>query len=145
MDGIVKTLYVVTVGGVVPPGGTVLDIVPGDDRLVIEAKLPVQDIGFVRTGQEAMVQLASAEAVRFGTLKGTVVQVSPDTIVTREGVPYYKVRINTEQPYFEHGNIKHHLSPGMQVQASIRTGTRTVMRYLLDPYIRGFGKAMQER
>lgn len=145
VDGIVKTLYVVTIGGVVQPGGTVLDIVPGDDRLVIEAKLPTQDIGFVHIGQKAQVQLASAEAVRFGTLDGRVVHVSPDTIVTRDGVPYYKVRIETERSYFQHGELKHHLSPGMQVQASIRTGTRTVMRYLLDPYLRSFGKAMQER
>ena len=144
-DGIVKTLHVVTVGGVVPPGGTVLDIVPGDDRLLIEAKLPTRDIGFVQVGQKALVQLASAEAVRFGTLDGTVVQVSPDTLVTREGQPYYKVRIETVRPYFQHGNVKHNLSPGMQVQASIRTGTRTVMRYLLDPYLRSLGKAMQER
>ena len=145
VDGIVKTLYVVTVGGVVQPGGTVLDIVPGDDRLVIEAKLPTGDIGFVHVGQEVLVQLASAEAVRFGTLDGKVAHVSPDTIVTREGMPYYKVRVETEQSYFEHGNLKYHLSPGMQVQASIRTGTRTVMGYLLDPYIRSFGTAMQER
>lgn len=145
VDGIIKTLYVVTEGGVVQPGGTLLEIVPGDDRLVIEAKLPTQDIGFVHVGQEAQIQLASAEAVRFGTLLGKVIHVSPDTIVTREGVPYYKVRIETARPYFQHGTIKHHLSPGMQVQASIRTGTRTVMRYLLDPYLRSFGKAMQER
>ncbi len=145
VDGIVKTLYVVTVGGVVQPGGTVLDIVPGDDRLVIEAKLPTRDIGFVSVGQDALVQLASAEAVRFGTLDAKVVQVSPDTLVTREGQPYYKVRIETARPYFKHGNLRHNLSPGMQVQVSIRTGTRTVMRYLLDPYIRSLGKAMQER
>ncbi len=145
VDGTVKTLYVVTVGGVVQPGGTVLDIVPGGDALLVEAKLPTQDIGFVRIGQEAQVQLASAEAVRFGILLGKVTHVSPDTIVTREGVPFYKVRIETERAYFQHGDIKHHLSPGMQVQASIRTGTRTVMRYLLDPYLRSFGKAMQER
>jgi len=145
VDGTVKSLYSVTEGGVVQPGGTVLDIVPGDDKLLIEAKLPTQDIGFVRVGQSAHVQLASAEAARFGILEGTVINVSPDTLVTREGAPYYKVRVETERGYFQYNDIKHFLSPGMQVQVSIRTGTRTVMRYLLDPYIRSFGKAMQER
>jgi len=145
VDGIVKSLYVVTEGGVVQPGGTLVDIVPGDDRLVIEARLPTQDIGYVRIDQEALVQLASAEAARYGKLIGKVVHVSPDTIVTRDGVPFYKVRIEPEQEYFERANLRYKLSPGMQIQVSIRTGTRTVMRYLLDPYLGSFGKALQER
>jgi len=145
VDGIVKNLYVVTEGGVIQAGKTVLDMVPGDDRLVIDARLPTQDIGYVMLGQEARIQLASAEAAKFGILKGSVVHISPDTIVTREGMPYYKVRIETERDYFESGNIRYQLSPGMQVQSTIQTGTRTVMRYLLDPYIGKMGEAMRER
>ena len=145
VDGIVKTLYVATEGGVIQAGATVVDIVPGDDRLVIEARLPTQDIGYVRLDQEALVQLASAEAARYGKLMGKVVRVSPDTIVTRDGVPFYKVRIEPEREYFERGDLRYKLSPGMQIQVSIRTGTRTVMRYLLDPYLGSFGKALQER
>lgn len=145
VDGIVKTLYLVTVGGVVQAGKTVLDIVPGDDRLVIEAKLPTTDIGYIEIGQPARIQLASAEAVRFGTLEGKVVDISPDTIVTQDGAPYYKVRIQTERDYFERGNLRYRLSPGMQVQSSIQTGTRSVARYLLDPYIGKMSFALKER
>jgi len=145
VDGIIKTLYVVTRGGVIQAGKTVLDMVPGDDRLVIEARLPTRDIGYVQLGQEAHVQLASAEAARFGILKGHVVQISPDTIITREGTPYYKVRIQTERDFFESGNLRYRLSPGMQVRSSIQTGTRTVMRYLMDPYIGKLGRALLER
>lgn len=145
VDGIVKTLYVFTEGGVIQPASTVLDVVPGDDRLVIEAKLATQDIGYVRIGQNAQVQLASADAARFGFLKGKVTNISPDTIVTRDGMPFYKVRIVTERDHFESGDLVYRLSPGMQVQSSILTGTRTVMRYLLDPYLGSMGKAMQER
>jgi len=145
VDGIIKTLYVVTQGGVIQPGKTVLDLVPDDDRLVIEARLPTQDIGYVQLGQEARVQLASPEAARFGILEGKVVNISPDTIITRDGVPYYKVRIQTDQDFFESGNLRYRLSPGMQVRSSIQTGTRTVMRYLLDPYIGKVARAMHER
>jgi len=145
VDGIVKTLYVVTVGGVVQAGKTVLDIVPGDDRLLIEARLQPQDIDYVRVGQEARVQLASGEAARYGTLSGKVVHVSPDTIVTREGSSFYKVRIVPEKEFFERGTLRYRLSPGMQVQSSIQTGTRTVMRYLLDPYIGQMNLALKER
>jgi len=145
VDGIIKTLYVATRGGVIQAGKTVLDMVPGDDRLVIEARLSTQDIGYVQLGQQARVQLASAEAARFGTLMGKVINISPDTIITREGVPYYKVRIQTERDFFESGNLRYRLSPGMQVQSSIQTGTRTIMRYLLDPYIGKMGKALHER
>jgi len=145
VDGIVKSLYVVTVGGVVQPGGTVLDMVPGDDRLLVEARLPTQDIGYVRVDQDALIQLASAEAARYGTLMGNVIHVSPDSIITRDGMPFYKVRIETERDHFRRGELSYKLSPGMEVQVSIRTGTRTVMRYLLDPYIGSLGMALRER
>ncbi len=145
VDGTVKTVYLATVGGVVQAGKTVLDIVPGDDRLVIEARLPTQDIGYIEIGQPARIQLASAEAVRFGTLEGKVINISPDTIVTQEGAPYYKIRIQTDQDYFERGDLRYRLSPGMQVQSSIQTGTRTVLRYLLDPYIGKMSFALKER
>lgn len=145
VDGIVKTLYVTTRGGVIQAGQTVVDIVPAGDRLIIEAKLPTGDIGFVRKGQKAKVRLASADAVRFGAIEGEVIHVSPDTLISEQGAPYYKVSINTEQDHFERGELRYDLVPGMQVQCDIRTGTRTVLEYLLDPYIRSAGAALRER
>ena len=145
VDGIVKTLHVATVGGVVRGGEAVVDIVPVEDRLIIEARLPTRDIGYVRDGQSALVKLASPEAVRFGSLKGKVINVSPDTLVTSNGVPFYKVRIETEGSYFSHGSLRYELFPGMQVVASIETGKRTVLEYLTDP-LRGYmSDAMHER
>ncbi len=143
--GVVKTLYVFTVGGVVMPGATVVDVVPAGDRLVIEAKLPIGDIGYVHPGQPARVMLASADAVRFGTLEGEVIQVSPDAIKGAEEVPYYKVRIATERDYFERKSARYKLVPGVQVICSIRTGTRSVLEYLLDPFLGSFQTALRER
>ncbi len=145
VDGVIKTLNVATLGGVLGPGETVVEVVPGGDRLIIEAKLPTQDIGYIRAGQPVLVKLASADAMRFGGLDGKVINVSPDTLVTPEGLPYYKIRIETEKSQFQRGDLLYRLYPGMQVVASIRTGTRSVLEYLLDPFLRSMDEAMRER
>jgi adhesin transport system membrane fusion protein len=145
VDGVVKSLNISTVGGVVRPGETVLDVVPGSDKLIIEAKLPTQDIGYVRSGQEVQVTLASPDASRFGRIKGRVVNVSPDTIETGEGIPYYKVRIETDQSHFRSDAVIYDLYPGVQVSCAIRTGQRSVMAYLLDPFLTSAQTALRER
>jgi membrane fusion protein, adhesin transport system len=145
VDGVVKTLHVVTTGGVIQPGEPVVDIVPRGDRLIVDAQLPTQDIGYVQAGQPVKVSLASADAARFGNLAGTVLNVSPDTLTTEDGVPYYKVRITTPRDYFEDGNLRYNLFPGMQVVCAIQTGSRTVLEYILDPLIGRMDDALRER
>jgi len=145
VDGVVKTLHVVTIGGVVRAGDSVIDIVPEGDRLIVEAKLKTQDIGYVRTQQSARITLASADAMRFDNLEGTVIRVSPDTITDDDGVPYYKVRIQTSRNHFKRGENRYNLFPGMQVLASIHTGERTVLEYLLDPFLKAGDTALRER
>lgn len=145
VDGVVKTLHVYTVGGVVGPGETVIDIVPGEDKLIIEAQLPTQDIGYVRIDQEAVIRLNSADLVRFGKLDGRVVNISPDTLIREDGLPYYKVSIETDKSYFEKDDLRYNLFPGMQVVASILTGQRTVLEYVLEPFLGRAGEALRER
>ncbi len=145
VEGVIKSLYVVTVGGVVSPGGTVLDIVPAGDSLIIEAKLAPQDIGYVHAGQTALVTLASSDANRFGNLDGTVVNVSPDTLVSPEGEAFYKVRISTKTSFFERDALRYSLVPGVQVTASIRTGQRSILAYITDPFMASVRTAMRER
>ena len=145
VDGTIKSLYVFTIGGVLRPGDPIVDIVPSGDRLIIEAKLPTTDIGFVEKGQFAIIKLVSADAMRFGSLKGSVIGISPDTLVTPDGMPYYKVRIETEDDHFQRGNLRYNLFPGMQVAANIKTGQRTVLEYVLAPLLTSMDDAMQER
>ncbi len=145
VNGLVKSIYVATIGGVVKAGEPVVDIVPQGDKLVVEAQLATQDIGFVQNGQLAKVTLASADAQRFGSLEGKVVAVSPDTLLTPEGTPFYKVRIETNLDHFQRGEERHNLFPGMQVIANIQTGTRTVFQYLFQPFIDSMDDAMRER
>ena len=145
VNGIVKTIHVVTIGGVVRAGDAIIDIVPEGDRLIIEAKLKTQDIGYVREQQSARITLASADAMRFDGLEGTVIRVSPDTITSDDGEPYYKVRIQTDRNHFQRAKNRYDLFPGMQVIASIHTGERTIMEYLLDPFLNASDTAMRER
>ena len=83
--------------------------------------------------------------MRFDALDGTVVHVSPDTMVTSEGQPFYKVRVSTESDHFRRGNRKYSLYPGMQVVTNIQTGERTVLEYILDPLRDSIDEAMRER
>lgn len=145
VEGIVKTLHIVTEGGVIQPGATVADIVPAGDKLIVEARLPTYDVGYVRVGQPAKIRLAAAEGSRFGAIDGAVTHVSPDALVSEQGAAYYRVRIETDADHFADGALVYRLYPGMQVQASIVTGGRTVLQYLLDPFV-GYGaRAMRER
>ncbi|MGE5506559.1 MAG: HlyD family type I secretion periplasmic adaptor subunit [Actinomycetota bacterium] len=145
VEGVVKSIAVATEGGVIQPGQTVLEIVPIEDKLVVEAKLPVQDIGYVRVGQSARVTLASADAAAFGHIDGTVQTVSPDATVTNDGRAFYKIRIVTDRNRFESGERIYQLYPGMQVQCGIRIGTRSVAAYLLSPWFQSLRFSFEER
>ena len=120
-------------------------MVPLDDRLIVEAKLQTQDIGYIKVGQPASVKLTSSDALRFGGINGSVTNVSPDTLITEQGKPYYKVRIETEKDRFQRGELQYRLFPGMQVIASIHTGNRTVLEYLIDPFLNTMSDALGER
>ncbi|MCF8481013.1 MAG: HlyD family type I secretion periplasmic adaptor subunit [Rhodospirillum sp.] len=145
VDGIVKSLNFVTLGGVIRPGEVVADIVPSDDRLVIDARLATQDVAYVREGQLAVVRLASQDAMRFGGLEGTVVGVSPDTLEDKDGNPYYEVRVETDQDHFLRDGHEYRLFPGMRVTANIHTHRRTILDYLLSPFLDGLDVALGER
>lgn len=145
VDGVVMTLHVVTRGGVIRPGGAVADIVPIGDAMVVEAKLPPQDVGYVHPGQSARVKLASSDGARFGHLDGEVVSVSPDTVETKDGQPYYRVRIKTVGDSFDGQGQSYRLVPGVQVMCSIVTGSRSVMGYIASPFMGRAQSALQER
>lgn len=145
VDGIIKAIYVATEGGVVKPASTVLEIVPSDDALVVEARLAISDIGYVRIGNTAQLQMASPDAQMFDKLIGKVIYVGADTVINKDGIAFYKVRIETEQAYFKRGEQRYYLFPGMRIQSNIQTGSRTVMDYILSPFLRSASNAMHER
>lgn len=144
-NGIVKSIYVMGEGEVVQPGMTVLDIVPAGDKLVIEAHLPLGDIGYVQAGQEATVRLATGDARMFGSLDGVVKHISPDAITLPEQGTFYRVLVETQSDRFEKDGRRYQLYPGMRVLVGIKTGERTVMEYLVYPYFDTLYHGMRER
>jgi len=146
VDGIVKTVHIVTQGGVVKPGMALVDVVPAGDRLVVEALLPVEEIGYVQSGQRADVRLASSDSRLFGKISGRVVYISPDaTTSPTTQASFYAFRVETDTNAFRNGPASYRLYPGMQVAVSIHIGSRTVMHYLLEPFLNSFTFTFQER
>ncbi|WP_448203755.1 HlyD family type I secretion periplasmic adaptor subunit [Azospirillum sp. sgz302134] len=145
VDGIVKTVNVTTEGGVIQPGQTLAEVVPAGDHLVIEARLPIQDIGYVHADQPAKIALNSSDSSAFRPISGSVARVSPDATVTNDGHAFYRVRILPEQTAFEGTGRRYQLYPGMQVVCSVRIGQRTILEYLLSPWFNAMRFAFQEK
>ncbi len=143
-DGVVKNLRANTIGGVVRPGDEIMEIVPVHDRLQIEAKLSPADRGYVTVGQPAEVKITAYDYTRYGGLKGTVVQVAPDTTVTNNGQAFYRVIVETEKSSLGTGGALQ-ITPGMVAMIDIHTGQRSVLRYLITPVLKLKAEAFRER
>jgi len=145
ISGIVKNLRYHTIGGVVRPGEPIMEIVPTDDSLVIEARLSPTDRGYVKVGQPALVKISTYEYIRYGGLEGTVSQIAADANDARSGNPYFRVIIKTKHAYLGEGGVKLPITPGMQATIDIRTGERTVLHYLMRPVLKLKSEAFRER
>ncbi len=144
--GIVNRMAVKTIGGVIAPGGPVLEIVPLDDRLVIEARIRPQDVAFVRLGQKANVKLSAYDYTIYGSLEGKVTQVSADTLADeKSGEAYYRVVVETGQSTLGKEGQTLEILPGMVATVDILTGSKTVLNYLLKPVSRVGSEALRER
>ncbi len=145
--GIVKDIRVSTIGGVITPGGVLMEIVPLGDQLLIEARLSPRDIAFIHPNQEATVKITAFEPSIYGTLPAKVDRISPDTIEDQvdRRIYYYRVYVLTQHAFLETKDGKRHpILPGMVATAEIRTGRRTVMDYLIKPLNRA-AEALRER
>lgn len=145
--GIVKNIEVTTRGGVIPPNGKLMDIVPLDDALLIEARMSPRDIAFIHEGQRAVVKITAYDYAIYGGLEGKVSSISPDTIrdEARPEIFYYRVFIKTSSDRLMNRDGKGFpIVPGMIATADIHTGAKTVMQYLLRPINRA-GEALRER
>jgi len=145
--GIVKDIATTTIGGVISPGGLLMEIVPLEDQLLVEAKISPRDIAFIHPGQEANVKITAYDSSIYGTLEGTVESISPDTITddVDRRIQYYRVYVRTQRAYLQTEDGKHHdIMPGMVASAEIRTGKKTVYDYLIQPLNRA-AEALRER
>lgn len=141
--GRVQRLMANTVGGVVQPGKDIVEIVPLDDALVLEARVQPKDIAFIHPGQNATVKFTAYDFSIYGGLDAKVENISPDTITDERGInTYYVVRVRTAQPNF---GEKMPIIPGMTAEVDILTGKKTVMSYLLKPVLKAKTYALRER
>ena len=140
-----KKLYLVTKGGVLKPGDTIADIVPSEETLIIEAHLSISDIGYVQYNQAAILQLPTADARKYDKLPAKVINISPDTFTDKNGRTFYNVLIESDRNYFLSGDQQYQLYPGMVLLAYIHIGKRSVLDYLVDPFMNTISFSMQER
>ncbi len=140
--GTVKRLLVNTVGGVVQPGKEVIEIVPLDDALILEAMIAPKDIAFLRPEQDAMVKFTAYDFAIYGGLTAKVIGIGADSVVDDKGNAFYTVRVQTDKSSLGE-NLP--IIPGMVAQVDVLTGKKTVLNYLLKPVLRAKANALSER
>ncbi len=142
VNGKVSRLFYNTVGGVIQPGKEVLELVPTDDALVLETKVQIKDIAFLRPNQPAIVKLTAYDYTIYGTLDATVESIAANSTVDEKGNAYYIVRVHTTQTSLGKGLP---IIPGMIAQVDILTGKKTILSYLLKPILKAKSYAFTER
>jgi adhesin transport system membrane fusion protein len=143
--GTVKQVILNTLGGVVKPGEPILEIVPLDDTLLIEANIKPADIAFLHPGQKAMIKITAYDFSIYGGLEGSVEQISADTIENQKGESFYKVKLRTKASAITYRGEKLPIIPGMTASVDILTGKKSVLDYLLKPILKAKENALRER
>lgn len=143
--GTIMTIFFKNKGGVIAPGGTLATLVPEGETLLIDAQLPISEIGYVRMGSPARLSIASGSS-GFHAVDARVVHISPDAITDEKtGTSHYLVRLAPSQTFFRRGTDTYPMRPGVQILAAIITGQRSVLSLLLDPFLGSGVKPLTER
>ncbi|WDP85587.1 MAG: HlyD family type I secretion periplasmic adaptor subunit [Desulfobacter sp.] len=146
VNGTVKQLLINTEGGVVSPGMDILEIVPTDDKLLVEAKVKPSDIAFLYLGQDAVLKITAYDFAIYGSLEGKVDHISADTILDPAfQEEFYLVNIKTDKNYLGTEDNKKEIIVGMTVQADIITGKKTILQYIMKPILRAKYNAFREK
>ena len=143
--GTVKRVVVNTLGGVVRPGDPVMEVVPLDDTLLVEARIRPADIAFIHADQKAMVKISAYDFSIYGGLEARVEQISADTIEDRKGEYYYLVKLRTQKNAINYRNEQLPIIPGMVASVDIISGKKSILDYLLKPILKARQNALRER
>lgn len=144
--GIVKQVLVNTVGGVIQPGSDMVEIVPLDDSLLVEARIRPQDIAFLHPGQKAMIKFTAYDYTIYGGLEGTLEQIGADTVQDEEKKnTFYVIKLRTNKSHLGTDEKPLLIIPGMVASVDIITGKKSVLSYLLKPIIKSRAEALHER
>ncbi|MBV8048233.1 MAG: HlyD family type I secretion periplasmic adaptor subunit [Paludibacterium sp.] len=142
--GEIKRLHLNTLGSVVQPGKDILELVPAEDTLLVEARLSPRDIAFIHPGQAARLRVTAYDHTVYGALAGEVQDISADSLSDEKGQPYYLVKVRTRPPTGEKGRAWR-IIPGMVAQVDILTGKKSILSYLLKPVLRAKAESLSER
>ncbi len=145
VSGIVHESRLNTLGAVVQPAEPLLEIIPDDEPLVVEAWILNRDIGFVREGQAASLKVQTFEFTRYGTVPGTLVHLSRDAVVDEQAGPRYLARIELERDWMEIDDQRVRFTPGMSISAEIAIGQRRLIEFFAAPIVSAFNEAGRER
>jgi len=148
VHGTIKQIYQHTIGGVVKPGENIMEIVPLDDTLLIEAKIRPADIAFLRPGQKAIIKITAYDYSIYGGLKASLSYISADTIKdekSEKGESFYKIILRSDETALVHNHQKLPIIPGMTASVEILTGKKSVLDYLLKPILKAQERALRER
>jgi len=143
--GIVKGLQANTIGGVIPPGGVIMELVPIGEELLVETRIQTRDIGHVKPGHPVTVKVSTYDFARYGGINGELRDISATTFLDEEGNPYYKGIVAMEKDYVGSDPEQNRVIPGMTVQADIRTGEKTLFEYILKPIYASVNESFRER
>lgn len=145
VKGIVKTLKVNTIGGVVQPGSDMVEIVPLEDNLLIEARVRPQDVAFLHPGQKAMVKFSAYDYTIYGGLPAKLELIGADTTTDDKGNTFYLIQVRTDRNHLGSDEKPLLIIPGMVATVDIITGEKSVMDYLLKPVLKARTEALRER
>ncbi len=145
VNGFVQEITVNTIGGVVKPGEDLIKIVPKDDQLIIEARIRPADRAFIHPGQKAVIKITAYDFSIYGGLDGELNYISQDTFEDEQGNSFYRVRLRTKKTHLIHKGEVKQITIGMVASVDVLTGKKTVMQYLLKPFIKTLDNAMNER
>ena len=145
VTGVVKGLEATTIGGVIGSGDVVAEVVPIDAEMIVETRISTQDIGHIRVGQDVTVKVTTYDFAKYGGIDGRLEQISASTFEDREGNTYYTGRISLAQNHVGEDPTRNLVVPGMPVDASIKTGAKSILSYLFKPIHRAVQGAFSER
>lgn len=145
VHGTVKEIYVSTIGQVVKPGENILEVVPINDTLLVQARFSPSDIGFLHVGQSASVKVTAFDYSIYGGLKGTVEYIGADSLIDEKGNSYYEVLVRTDKNHIDYKGRRLSIMPGMTANVNIMTGKKTVLNYILKPILKAKYNALHER
>ncbi|WP_137820283.1 HlyD family type I secretion periplasmic adaptor subunit [Pseudomonas sp. 2FG] len=143
--GIIKQLKINTIGGVVQPGSDMLEIVPLEDNLLIEARVRPQDVAFLHPGQSAMVKFSAYDYTIYGGMKAKLELIGADTVTDDKDNSFYLIQVRTDKNHLGQDDHPLLIIPGMVATVDIITGEKSVLDYLLKPVLKARAEAMRER